>query len=158
MPIVCTSRYGSIEDVGLLDGLLGRRDRERQRALDAAVAGVDRELAANLELAALFDQTKQAVVFENGEFARHRSTLARELPDTTAELAVVYERIPETESAMDRRGPANSLRPEDRAVIEAWEGDVRVAQRGLRDAAAAPPRSVWRQLAARLRALRDTGR
>ena len=150
-----TCRYGTITPV--IDRLRGRRDPARQARLRAAAAGVDRELAANLELAAMFDQTHQAVVFENGEFARYRALLATEIPDAFAALADVYERIPATESAMERRGPANSLRPEDRVLIESWEGDLRDAQRSLR-AAAADPSSRWSRLVARLREGRRTGR
>lgn len=115
------------------------------------MAAVDRELAGNLELAAMFDQTHQAAVFENAEFARHRDILEREMPDAFAALRDVYERVPETESAMERRGPAGSLRPEDRARIEAWEGDVRTVQRALREAGAVKPPSLITRL---LRALR----
>lgn len=142
----------------MFDRILGRRDPERTARLRAAAAGVDRELAANLELAAMFDQTHQAVVFENGEMARHRVVLAAELPDVFPALADVYERIPATESAMERRGPANSLRSEDRALIETWEGDLREAQRSLRAAAAAEPPALLTRLVARLRGGRRTGR
>jgi hypothetical protein len=144
--------------VGLFDRIRGRRDPARCARLDAAVAAVDRELAANLELSSMFDQTHQAVVFENSEFARHGGTLRAELAAAHASVADVYERMPATETAMERRGPANSIRPEDRALIEAWEGDVRAAQRAMRDEAAAPPPSVWASALARLRGSRRTGR
>ena len=107
---------------------------EDLRDLERAVAAVDREIAANLELASMFDQTRQAVVFENGEFARHRATLDRAVHVTYVGLADLYERIPAAEAAMERRGPAASLREEDRALVEAWEGDARVLQRALRNA------------------------
>ena len=135
----------------ILDRILGRRDRATRERLRLGVGAVDRELAANLELASMFDQTHQAVVFENGEFARHRGLLERELPSVFSALSDVYARIPATESAMERRGPARSVRPDDRAAIEAWEGDVRAAQRAMREAAAAPPRSLLAALAGRLR-------
>jgi hypothetical protein len=35
------------------------RSAEAQARLDRAVAAIDRELAANLELTSMFDQTKQ---------------------------------------------------------------------------------------------------
>jgi hypothetical protein len=114
----------------------------RQR-LERAVADVDRELAANLELTSLFDQTHQAVVLENGEFTRHSRTIEIGLVAAYGALADLYSRIPDTESAMERRGPANSLRDADRALIETWEGDARAAQRGLREALAAPPLSPF---------------
>ena len=144
--------------VGIIDRVRGRRDAVRQRALDTAGAAIDRELAANLELTALFDQTHQAVVFENNEFARHGTVIARELPDEHRAVESVYARMPETETAMERRGPAGSLRPEDRAVIEGWEGDARDAQRALRVAVRRTPPSLIELLLARLHGGRRTGR
>jgi hypothetical protein len=131
--------------------ILRRPDPEVRKRLERAVADVDRELAANLELMAVFDQTKQAVVLENGEFARHRETIAAGLAPAFAPLADLYARIPETESAMERRGPANSIRDADRALIEAWEGDARGAQNGLRRALAEPPPTPIARLVRRLR-------
>ena len=128
-------------------------DPEERRRLERAVADVDRELAANLELTSMFDQTKQAVVLENGEFARHRETIQAGLATQYGPLADLYSRIPAAESAMERRGPANSIRDDDRAVIQAWEGDARGAQRSLRDALAAPPRSRLAELFRRLRGM-----
>jgi hypothetical protein len=122
-------------------GPFRRADPEQRRRLERAVADIDRELAANLELTSMFDQTKQAVVLENGEFNRHGA------------LADLYARIPETESAMERRGPANSLRDADRLLIETWEGDARAAQRGLRQALAAPPVSPFAAVLKRLRGM-----
>ena len=125
----------------------------RERAeLAEAVSAVDRELAANLELTSMFDQTKQAVTLENAAFGRHRATLERQAGPTAAAVSSLYARIPETESAMERRGPANSLRPEDRQLIERWEGDARDAQRSLRAALAAPALVGWPAVSARLRA------
>ena len=143
--------------MGALDRFLGRRDPERRTRLARAAAAVDRELAADLELAALFDQTHQAVVFENSEFLRHGPLLEAEVPAAFTALASVYALMADTEAAMERRGPAGSLRPEDRLAVEAWEGDARVAQRALRDAAASAPPSVWSALSTRLRR-RSTGR
>ena len=125
-------------------------DPEERRRIGDAVSAVDRELAANLELTTMFDQTKQAVTLENGEFARHRATLERSAPPTAAAVAALYERMSATESAMERRGPANSLRPEDRRLIEGWEGDAREAQRSLRDSANPRRRMGWAALSARL--------
>lgn len=137
---------------------LGAPDPADRARLTVAAAAVDRELAANIELSAMFDQTHHPVIFENGEFARHRAALERLVPGAFALLADVYARIPDTESAMERRGPANSLKPADRALIEGWEGDVREAQRGLRAAVNAPPPSLWSRLSARLRGGGQTGR
>jgi hypothetical protein len=121
-----------------------------RRRLEDAVSAVDRELAANLELTSMFDQTKQAVTLENGEFARHRATLEQDAAPAATAVAELYRRMSDAESAMERRGPANSLRPEDRQLIEGWEGDARQAQRSLREALA-PRRLIgWRALSARL--------
>ena len=114
------------------------------------MSAVDRELAANLELTTMFDQTKQAVTLENGEFARHRATLERSARPTAEAVAALYERMSETESAMERRGPANSLRPEDRGLIEAWEGDARDVQRSLRAVLDARPPVGLAAVSARL--------
>ena len=114
------------------------RSAEAQLALERAVAAIERELAANLELTGMFDQTKQAFVLENGQWGIHGPTVARELPATHAFAADLYARIPAAESAMERRGPANSLRDEDREIVERWEGDARETQRRLRADLVAP--------------------
>jgi hypothetical protein len=139
--------------MGILARLLGAPAPEDRPLLVAAAAAIDRELAANIELASLWDQTHQAVVFENAEFARHAAALRRlaagafdfELLDE------VYTRMPSVESAMERRGPVNSIKPADKSFVETWEGDVREAQRWLRAAVDAPPPSAWVLLMARLR-------
>ena len=125
-------------------------DPDERRRMGEAVNAVDRELAANLELTTMFDQTKQAVTLENGEFARHRGTLERNARPAAEAVAALYERMSDAESAMERRGPANSLRPEDRQLIEAWEGDAREVQRSLRAVLNAPARAGWAALSARL--------
>jgi hypothetical protein len=135
--------------VGWLARPLSPDPGERARFVDA-VNAVDRELAANLELTSVFDQTKQAVTLENGEFARHSATLARNAAPAAAAVAALYDRMSDAEAAMERRGPANSLRVEDRQLIEAWEGDAREAQRSLRGSLAAPPLVGWRAVNARL--------
>jgi hypothetical protein len=126
------------------------RSTEAQAALDRAVAAIDRELAANLELTSMFDQTKQAFVLENGQWNLHAATVARELPSAHAFAADLYVRMPEAESAMERRGPANSLKDADREIVERWEGDAREAQRRLRADLARPEPSFVRRLIARL--------
>src|SRR5437762_5553996 len=98
-------------------------DPDERRRFGVAVNAVDRELAANLELTTMFDQTKQAVTLENGEFVRHRAILERNARPAVASIAALYERMSEAESAMERRGPANSRRPEHRRPIETWEVD-----------------------------------
>jgi hypothetical protein len=126
------------------------RSAEAQARLDRAVAAIDRELAANLELTSMFDQTKQAFVLENGQWDLHRGTIEKELPGAHAFAAELYARMPDAESAMERRGPANSLKDEDREIVERWEGDAREAQRRLRADLARPAPSLLRRLIARL--------
>jgi len=137
--------------VGFFPSLFSKPDPEARLRLERAVADVDRELAANLELMSMFDQTHQFVVLEMGEFTRHGLTIESGLAAAYGPLADLYSRIADTESAMERRGPANTLRDDDRAVIETWEGDARVAQRGLREALAAPQPSALQMLLRRLR-------
>ena len=108
------------------------RSTEAQAGLERAVAALDRELAADLELTGMFDQTKQAFVLELGQWAIHAATIEREVPHLHVFLADVYARIPEAESAMERRGPANTLKDADRDIVQRWEGDAREAQRLLR--------------------------
>ena len=127
-------------------------DPDRRAQLSNAVGALDRELAANLELMTMFDQTKQAVVLENGQFAVHRTALEREAPPVAASLADLYARMPDAESAMERRGPANSIREADRLIIETWEGDARAAQRALRASLDPHVLRGWRAAIARLRA------
>ena len=128
-----------------------RRSPEAQAELDRAVAAVDRELAADLELTAMFDQTKQAFVLENGQHGLHAATLEREIPEAAAFVADLYRRLPDAESAMERRGPAGSLKDADREIVESWEGDAREAQRRLRAAVLSRPATPWDRLIARLR-------
>lgn len=123
------------------------RSAEAQAALGRAVAAIDRELAANLELTSMFDQTKQAFVLENGQWQIHGGTVARELIAAHAFAADLYTRIPAAESAMERRGPANSLKDEDREIVERWEGDAREAQRRLRADLARPQPSLVQTIA-----------
>jgi hypothetical protein len=125
------------------------RSAEQQAKLDRAVAAIDRELAANLELTSMFDQTKQAFVLENGQWQLHGATILRELPAAHAFAADLYARLPDAESAMERRGPANSLKDEDREIVERWEGDAREAQRRLRADLVRPAPGLVRTLIAR---------
>jgi hypothetical protein len=136
--------------VGLFPWLFKKPNPEDRQRLERAAADIDRELAANLELTSMFDQTHQAVVLENGEFIRHRATVEIGLKAAYGMLADLYSRVPDTESAMERRGPANTLRDDDRMLIETWEGDARAAQRGLREALAAPQLSPLAALLKRL--------
>jgi hypothetical protein len=143
--------------VGFLARLLGAPAPEDLPRFQAAAAAIDRELAANIELASLWDQTHQAVVFENAEFARHATVLRRmtSAPFDFERLDEVYARMPSVESAMERRGPVNSIKPQDKTIVETWEGDVREAQRLLRAAVNAPPASAWVLLVRRLRGDRN---
>lgn len=129
-----------------------RRSPEMQAGLERAIASIDRELAADLELTSMFDQTKQAFVLEMAQWGIHAATIARELPQVHAFLADLYGRVPEAESAMERRGPANTLKDVDRDIVHRWEGDAREAQRLLRGdlSPAAAVRGAWRSLFARL--------
>lgn len=121
------------------------RSPEAQAELQRAVAALDRELAADLELTGMFDQTKQAFVLEMGQWSIHARTIERESPDLHRFLADLYGRIPEAESAMERRGPANTLKDVDRDIVQRWEGDAREAQRLLRgDRSRTPPRPTTR--------------
>lgn len=135
-----------------------RPDPEARERFERAAAAVDRELAGNLELTAMFDQTHQAAVFENVEFQRHRVALQASAATAFALIDAVYAGIPATESAMERRGPANTMKPDDLALIERWEGDVRDAQRQLRAALMARPQRRWSMFLARLRGKEPTGR
>jgi hypothetical protein len=139
--------------VGFFPWLFKKPDPEQRLRLERAAADIDRELAANLELTSMFDQTHQAVVLENGEFTRHRATIEVGLKAAYGVLADLYARVPDTESAMERRGPANTLRDDDRLLIETWEGDARAAQRGLREALATPQLSPLAALLERLRGM-----
>jgi hypothetical protein len=129
-----------------------RRSAEGQAALDRAIALVDRELAADLELMAMFDQTKQPFVLENGQFLALRDVIAREAPAAFALVAAVYDRIPQVEASMERRGPAGSIPLADEVLVHEWEGDAREAQRLLRASAAQASPSRWTLIAERLRA------
>ena len=126
------------------------RSADAQAALERAVAAIDRELAADLELTSMFDQTKQAFVLENGQWELHAAVVRRELPEVHQFAADLYRRMPDAESAMERRGPANSLKDEDREIVERWEGDARETQRRLRAGLAAPQPGFIARLIARL--------
>src|SRR2546428_14110303 len=93
-------------------GLFRKPDPQQRQRLERAVADIDRELAANLELTSVFDQTKQAVVLENGEFMRHRATIEIGLAVAAAALADLYARISDAEAAMERRGAADPTPPD----------------------------------------------
>ena len=135
-------------------GPVDQARREGARvAVERAVSAVDRELAANLELTTVFDQTRQPVVLENGEFLRARDLLAGALaPDARTSLERLYGSLADVEAAMERRGPANTLKDADRLIVESWEGDAREVQRLLRLAVAAAPPTNRRSPLARLAA------
>jgi hypothetical protein len=129
-----------------------RRTAEGQAELERAVALVDRELAADLELMAMFDQTKQAFVLENGQFLAAGPVIEREAAAAFAFVSDVYERIPAVETSMERRGPAGSIPLEDELAVHEWEGDAREARRMLRASLTQAPASRWSLLYDRLRA------
>ena len=128
-----------------------RRSSEGQERLERAVALVDRELAADLELMAMFDQTKQPFVLENGQFLAAAGVIEAEAPAAFAFVADVYARIPGVESSMERRGPAGSIPLADELAIHEWEGDAREAQRLLRASLIEQPSSRWSDWYKRLR-------
>ena len=137
-----------------LHWVMGNCDREVLAASDGGADASDMttftaERLTEQQLAVL-RESNPTVTLENGEFARHRTTLEHGAPPAAAAVAALYERMSETESAMERRGPANSLRPEDRQLIETWEGDAREVQRSLRAALAAPAPAGWAAVSARL--------
>ena len=68
------------------------RSTEAQAGLERAVAALDRELAADLELTGMFDQTKQAFVLELGQWGIHASTIEREVPHLHVFLAETRRR------------------------------------------------------------------
>ena|SRR5437773_8906927 len=129
-----------------------RRSPAAQAELEGAIALVDRELAADLELMAMFDQTKQPFVLENGQFLTVKAVIEREDPGVAAFVADLYARIPAVEDSMERRGPAGSIPLADELAIHEWEGDAREAQRLLRASGTQAPASRWSALYARLRA------
>ena len=152
---VLLARLAAVAGVAALAGYLRApsarpRTPEGQTELERAVARVDRELAADLELMGMFDQTKQAFVLENGEFIAARAAIERQAPGVFAAVLDLYERIPATEAAMERRGPAGSIAEADLALIHAWEGDAREAQRALRASLVQERIPRWRAVAARL--------
>ncbi len=128
-----------------------RRPPTAQAQLERAAAGIDRELAGNLELITMYMQTKQPAVLENAAYRAWREEVAAADEDVAARLDVLYERMPDAESAMERRGPAGSIRPEDRATVQQWEGNARVLQRAVRGLPGSPPRSGGDRLVAWLR-------
>lgn len=140
---------------GALAYLRGPRARPRsaedQAELERAVASVDRELAADLELMTMFDQTKQAFVLENGQYLAASSSIEQLAPDIAHFVSDVYARIPEVETAMEQRGPAGSIPETDRAKILEWEGDAREAQRLLRASLSATRDTRGGRLLVRLR-------
>ena len=73
--------------MGFFPWLFTKADPEERRRLERAVADIDRELAANLELTSMFDQTHQAVVLENAEFLRHTRTIEASLASAHGPLA-----------------------------------------------------------------------
>jgi hypothetical protein len=150
--LAISAAAGAALALWLMRPAAARRTPEVQAALERAVALVDRELAADLELMSMFDQTKQPFVLENGQFLAVRSVLESAAPSDYAFVADVYARIPAVETSMERRGPAGSIPDADQRLIHEWEGDAREAQRVLRSALTPVRRARWSAVAERLRA------
>lgn len=129
--------------------------RERSAAeragLARAASRIDREIAGNLELVGMFLQTKQPAVLDVEGYGAERATIAGADADLAARVDALYERLPEAESAMERRGPAGSFRGEDRAIVEGWEGEARSVQRALRALPASRPPTPGSRLLRRFR-------
>src|SRR5688572_4391584 len=77
---------------------------ERRKCADAGNA-VARGLRASSRPTTVSDRTRQADALERGESARHSATLARNAAPVAAAVAALYDRMSETEVAMERRGP-----------------------------------------------------
>ena len=140
--------------MGEVDVFRAKRPAARQAALERAAAAVDREIAADLELVTMYMQTKQPAVLENAAYLAWKNEIAAADADLDARLSVLYERVPDAEAAMERRGPAGSIRPEDRATVQQWEGNARVLQRAVRELPRSRPRSPFDRLVAWVRARR----
>jgi hypothetical protein len=123
-----------------------RRSAAEQARLARAVAGIDRELAGNLELVTMFMQTKQPAVLENAAMRAYRGEIAAADETTAGRLDALYDAMSEAESAMERRGPAGSIPRADRDTVERWEGEARSLQRELRSLPGRRPRSVGDRL------------
>lgn len=153
--------------LALLAGSLGvagylfvprQRSREERARIAAAAARLDGELAGNLELVTMFGQTKQPVVMENTSYRQERGTIALADGRLGRRLDALYELIPYAESAMERRGPAGSIKAEDLNTVHNWEGGARDLQRALRELPATRPPTPWQRLLARLARTREAGR
>lgn len=129
-----------------------RRPPEEQARLARAAAGVDRELAGNVELVTMYMQTKQPAVLEIAAFTAYGDDIAAADADLGRRLGALYESVPDAEDAMERRGPAGSIKNDDRAIVERWEGGARVLQREVRLLPASRPPSAGDRLVAWIRA------
>jgi hypothetical protein len=139
---------------GILARLVPRRRRssEEQARLIRAVAGIDRELAGDLELVTMFMQTKQPAVLENAAYRAYRDEIAAADGQIATRLDALYDAMPEAESAMERRGPAGSIARADRDAVERWEGQARTLQLDLRSLPGRRPRSAGDRLVEWVRA------
>src|SRR5437867_7556528 len=153
MPVMLAVRGLVLAAARVVAGLLPHRRRSaaEQQQLERAVAAIDREMAGNLELVTMFMQTKQPAVLENAAQQAWRPEIAAADPGLAARLDALYAAIPEAESAMERRGPAGSIRPEDRASVQRWEGEARTVGRELRRLPSTRPASWADRLLGRLR-------
>lgn len=123
-----------------------RRSSDEQLRLERAVAGIDRELAGNLELVTMFMQTKQPAVLENAAYRAWREEVAAADEIVSARLGALYDAMADAETAMERRGPAGSISRADRETVQRWDGEARSLQRELRSLPSRPPRSAGDRL------------
>jgi hypothetical protein len=117
-----------------------------QMRLERAVAGIDRELAGNVELVTMFMQTKQPAVLENAAYRAWQDEVHAADEVVAARLATLYDRMPDAETAMERRGPAGSISRADRETVMRWEGQARALQLDLRSLPGRGPRSAGDRL------------
>ena len=105
-----TARYAWSMDSSRVFSVAGA---ETAHALGAAVAAIDRELAANIELAvALGSDASGRRVRERPSSRDMRSSAQAHVRPFDFELLdQVYARMPLVEGAMERRGPVNSIKP-----------------------------------------------
>jgi hypothetical protein len=148
--------FGAVGAAGYLF-LPRHRSSADQARLSTAAARVDGELAGNLELVTMFGQTKQPVVMENASYLEARETIAVADGRLGRRLDALYELIPYAEAAMERRGPAGSIKSEDLATVHNWEGGARDLQRALRDLPGTPPPTPWTRLVDWTRRTRSRG-
>ena len=101
-----------------------------QARLDGAVAAIDRELAANLELTSMFDQTNQPFVLENGQWQLHGGAIEKELPGAHAFVAELYARMRQLDWRTATFGTDEILKIDD-LVVDIAGYEARLAGRRI---------------------------